>query len=154
MKKLFFLGAFALLVLTSCSEDDEIDTVNVPIESPSNSIVGIWNPSKMRIESGANQAVLFSVSFDDCQRQSTYDFDSYGTVTSKLYESDSTCQSVGTETVNYSYDHSSKILTYDGDQIPVVTLTTNTLEFEDVDFEGEDFNGDGTDDKKIITFTK
>lgn len=148
MKKNLFFALLTTALVISCNDDDS--------NSPSNSVVGVWKPSVQKIYSGTNNStVLASANADNCFKQSTFDFKSNGTVTVNILETGSgtTCYSVGAETSNYAYDSNTKILTVDGDQLPVKVLTTNTFEIEDVDYQ-EDYNNDGVIDRMYITLVR
>lgn len=145
MKKLLLASA-ALISLAACQNDDD-DT-----DSPA-SIVGTWKLSKMMVYSGKDNKVLDEDAASACESKSTFVFANDGKVTTHSYfhANDGSCEDLGTTTTPYSYNASTKILTINGEETPLKSMTANTFE---VITETWDYNGDNIDDNLTSVFTR
>lgn len=144
MKKLLFFAVSAGFIFTSCNNDDE---------GNSNSIVGTWRPVSEKAISGKNGNTLYNDPHSSCYKKSTFNFKSNNTVSSTIYDENSSgnCENYGTDTSPYSYDPGNKQLTVDGETSEVVVLNSKELH---VVSDYDDVNGDGVDDKIILVMAR
>ncbi|WP_415326670.1 lipocalin family protein [Chryseobacterium sp. MMS23-Vi53] len=144
MKKFLFLAVVSTIALGSCSNDDDEDL--------STTVVGTWKPSMEKVLSGSNGAVLSTDNFDTCYKKSTFNFKSNNTLSTNTYENVSgTCTNYGEQNISYSYNHSGKKITIDGDDYEVISHTQN--EFQIVG-DYDDRNGDNIEDKIVLVLTR
>lgn len=135
---------FATVLLGSCRKDDD--------DKQEFSIIGVWNPSR-KIVVGSDGTTISNTTYSDCYKASTFDFQSNNKMTSHIYDLNATldCENYGSKTVPYSYDHNAKKLIIDGENIEIVSRTTNELQFVS---EFEDVDNDGTQEKIITVLVK
>ncbi|WP_312075920.1 lipocalin family protein [Chryseobacterium sp.] len=147
MKKIILLALASGFVFNSCTTDDEDDFNN------EFSLVGVWQPSRKIVMSGDDGVTIYNTNFDACYATSTFDFRANNTVVTNIFETNisGTCASTGVETSPYSYDHDNKKLVIDGENIEVISRTSNELQFVS---HYDDVDGDGTDDKIIYVLFK
>lgn len=152
MKKFLLFGAIALISLSSCREDEE----NVPTrltEIPV-SILGKWSLTHYTIVSGKTDATLATQNVSTCEADTTLEFFQNGTARAHYFLLLlSVCTDLGVIDAPYTYNSSSKILKFDGDDIQVVTLKTDQLTFVDSEY-NLDSNNDGVKDKRYVSYKR
>jgi hypothetical protein len=117
------------------------------------SIVGVWHPLKQAVLSGKNGNVIDEDAFDDCVKQSTFEFTSAGKINEKGYVKDGASCVIDTEiTVDYSFNKDKMELTWDGTTLKVHSLTSNELSI--IFSELPDQDGDGIDDLYVQVLAK
>lgn len=111
MKKnlLFLLGLLVLFISVGCSSDDD-DTSDA-------SIVGTWTLQSTTVKgtltgNGTSIPVNETEEADACLKKTAFTFNSDGSGTSVAYSNDTgVCQNTLSESFNYDFNSSSKILT-------------------------------------------
>lgn len=147
MKKILFSAVSAIVILSSCSNDDK--------EIPP-TVIGTWKQTKTMYISGKDNSVLSSEPFDACESKSNFVFTTDNKLTyNKYYLSGNNCILENGEVITYSYDSNTKILilynTHTTETYTLNLLTDNEMQIIE---STSDYNDDGIDDKFIIVLNK
>ena len=145
MKKNIIIALCSIgFLASSCSKDEE--------NTEEFSIVGTWSPSR-KIVVGNNGTTISNTAYSDCYRASAFNFKADNTMTSQIFDLNATqdCENYGSETVPYSYDHNSKKLVIDEEDVEIVSRTYNELQFVS---DYDDVDDDGVEEKIITVFVK
>ncbi|UHO36805.1 lipocalin family protein [Chryseobacterium capnotolerans] len=147
MKKLLFWAISALLILYSCSKDDD--------QQPT--IIGTWKTTKKIIISGKDGSIILSELYDACEGQSNLVFTKDQKVTNNEYKLiGGNCSLLSSRTIMYTYDDASKKLTFTYDSSPPQSFTLNLLTHNEFQVIRSlfDYDNDGIDDKNILVLTR
>ena len=136
MKKVILLGLVSILAFNSCKNDD--------VEVPVLSVVGTWKLDKTVIRSGTDSSVILgTLNYNDCKKQSSYDFSSDGNYTTKFYDAVSgTCAVSYPGTQTYKFNSYSMRVILGTTYAKVYSLTENELVIQDL-YSATDYNNDG-----------
>lgn len=145
MKKTLFLAICAGFISTSCSRDNEDDTI---------SIIGSWKPSATMKISGTNGKIISTQTPSDCNKKSTFHFKSDNNFTNHIFEEESNtgiCTDFGSQTAPYSYQYGTSKIIIDGDEYEILKHTQHELQIV-VDY--GNFDTDNVEDKDVLLLIK
>lgn len=153
MKKTLFALTVGILTLNSCRSDSNENSSNEP------NLVGTWKAVKTVIVSGKDNAIISSTTNSGCDASNTFQFTHDNKFNFNLYGSSNSapCSLVETATGTYSYNTSSKILSFVYSDKTTDNLEVNSLtnsEFVTVENLNADYNGDHINDKELVYLNK
>ncbi|WES97105.1 lipocalin family protein [Chryseobacterium arthrosphaerae] len=154
MKKALFTLTVCLLTFNSCrSDSNDNSTTNEP------TVVGTWKVVKIAKISGKDNTVISSKTNLGCTASNTFQFTNDNKFTFKLYDTpnNTPCSLVETSTGTYTYNKSTKVLTFTYSNNSTENLQVNSLtssELVTVENLNADYNGDNINDKEFAYLNK